>query len=76
MNTGMVDNWNGNMFDIGPIYPFVGWEVPLVILGFIFWIGWHYLQMHMENQQLEEEARRLAQQSSDLQTILQTERLD
>jgi hypothetical protein len=30
----------------------------------------------MENQTLEEEARRLAQQSSDLQKALQTERLD
>ena len=64
MNTGLVDNWNGNLFDLGPIYPFVGWEVPMVIVCFIFWIGWHYLQMRMENQTLEEEARRLAQQSS------------
>jgi len=51
-------------------------EVPMVIVCFIFWIGWHYLQMRMENQTLEEEARRLAQQSSDLQKALQTERLD
>ena len=76
MNTRLVDNWNGNLFDLGPIYPFVGWEVPMVIICLIFWIGWHHLQMRMENQQLEEEARRLAQQSSDLQIALQTERLD
>jgi hypothetical protein len=75
MNTGMVANWDGNLFDIGPIYPFVGWEVPLVILGFIFWIVWHYLQMRMENRRLEDEARVL-RQSSDLQRLLQTERLD
>jgi len=52
MNTGNIANWDGNMMDIGPIYPFVGWEVPMVIIAFIFWIGWHYLQIQMENRQL------------------------
>ena len=75
MNTGMVSNWDGTMFDIGPIYPFVGWEVPMVILGFIFWIGWHYLQMRMENGQLDDEARKL-RQGGDLQKLLQSERLN
>ena len=75
MNTGMVSNWDGTMFDIGPIYPFVGWEVPMVILGFIFWIGWHYLQMRMENGQLDDEARKL-RQGGYLQKLLQSERLN
>jgi len=75
MNTGMVSNWDGTMFDIGPIYPFVGWEVPMVIVGYIFWIGWHYVQMRMENRQLESEARRL-RQGGDLQKLLQAERID
>ena len=75
MNTGMVSNWDGTMFDIGPIYPFVGWEVPMVILGFIFWIGWHYLQMRMENGQLDQEARKL-RQGGDLQKLLQSERIE
>ncbi len=75
MNTGLVSNWDGAMFDIGPIYPFVGWEVPMVILGFIFWIGWHYLQIRAENDRLDQEARKL-RQSGDLQKLLQAERLD
>ena len=58
MNTGNIANWDGNMLDIGPIYPFVGWEVPMVIIAFIFWIGWHYLQIQMENRQLEAEAQK------------------
>jgi hypothetical protein len=61
MNTGLIDNWNGSMADIGPIYPFVGWEVPMVILCLIFWVGWHCLQMRAENRTLEDEARRLRQ---------------
>jgi len=72
MNTGLVDNWNGNMFDIGPIYPFVGWEVPMVILCFVFWIGWHYLQMKMENRTLDNEAMAL-RQGNNLEKALEAE---
>ena len=61
MNTGLIDNWNSNMTDIGPLYPFVGWEVAMVIVCLIFWIGWHYLQMRMENRTLDDEARQLRQ---------------
>jgi len=64
MTTGNFADWNGNILDIGPIYPFVGWEVPMVIVGFIFWIGWQYLQIQMENGQLAEEASNLRQGDS------------
>ena len=73
MKTGLIDNWNGNMVDIGPIYPFVGWEVPLVIVCFIFWIVWHYLQMKMENSTLDEEAWTL-RQGDNLAKVVQAER--
>jgi hypothetical protein len=59
MTTGNFSDWNGNMFDIGPIYPFVGWEVPMVIICVIFWIGWHYLQIRMENKLHDDEAAML-----------------
>ena len=69
MNTGLIDNWNGNISDIGPIYPFVGWEVPMVIICLIFWIGWHYLQMRMENRTLDDEARQLREGTNLLQAV-------
>ena len=72
MKTGLVDNWNGNMLDIGPIYPFVGWEVPMVTICFVFWIGWHYMQMKMENRSLDERAMRL-RQGDNLAKALQAE---
>jgi hypothetical protein len=59
MTTGNFADWNGNMFDIGPIYPFVGWEVPMVIVCVIFWIGWHYMQIRMENKTLDDQAAML-----------------
>jgi hypothetical protein len=72
MTTGNFSDWNGNMFDIGPIYPFVGWEVPMVIIGFVFWIGWHYLQIRMEDGQHDEQAR-ILRQGDNLQKALQAE---
>ena len=49
MSTGNFENWHGTMTDIGPLYPFVGSETILVIIGLIFWIGWHILQWKMES---------------------------
>ena len=72
MQTGNIGDWSGNMFDIGPIYPFAGWEVPMVILCAIFWIGWHYLQIRMENQRHDAEALSL-RQGDNLQKALQAE---
>jgi hypothetical protein len=72
MSTGSFANWNGDMFDLGPIYPFVGWEVPLVILCAICWIGWHVLQIRMESRQLENEERAL-RQGDRLRRVLEAE---
>ncbi|MGH6948732.1 MAG: hypothetical protein ACREDZ_15480 [Kiloniellales bacterium] len=57
MSTGMVENWTGNMLDIGPLYPFVGSEVLLVIVGVAVWIGWHIWQVRFESQSYEQNGR-------------------
>jgi Zn-dependent protease with chaperone function len=49
MTNGTFTDWNGNIFDIGPIYPFVGWEVLMVILLVAFLVWWHFTQIRMEN---------------------------
>jgi hypothetical protein len=54
-------NWDGNIADIGPIYPFAGWEGFMVVLCVIFWVVWHIWQIKMENAQLEDEAGKLRQ---------------
>jgi hypothetical protein len=70
-----ISNWDGNITDIGPIYPWVGLEVPMVIVAVIVWIGWHILQIRMENRRLENQARAL-RKSGDLQKLLQSEHFD
>ena len=42
----------------GAIYPGVGSEGILVILGFIIWIGWHVLAARQESEKLSQLARR------------------
>jgi len=72
MNTGNITNWDGNILDIGPIYPFVGWEGLMVVICVIFWLGWHYLQIRMENRQHDAEAQKL-RQGDNLQKAIAAE---
>jgi hypothetical protein len=52
MSTNGMTSWAVDLKDIGAIYPFQGWEMLLVILGFIFWIGWHIIQTRQESAEL------------------------
>ena len=55
MSTGSFENWAGTITDIGPIYPFVGTEMLLVIAGLVFWIWWHIAQSRQEKKSFQEE---------------------
>jgi hypothetical protein len=70
--TGNFTNWDGNITDMGPIYPFVGAEGLMVIILLVLWIGWHIVQIRMENRQMDNEARTLSQ-GDNLQRTLQEE---
>ena len=52
MSTNGMESWAVDLKDVGAIYPFQGWEVVLVILGFAFWIGWHIIQTRQENAEI------------------------
>lgn len=39
---------------IGPLYPFVGTEVALAVLGIVLWIAWHILQTRDESREWTE----------------------
>jgi hypothetical protein len=43
--------------EIGALYPFVGTEVLLVILGVLLWLVWHLLDIRGEGKEFEEAAR-------------------
>lgn len=54
MTTGNFENWAGTISEIGAIYPFVGTEFLLWILGMAFWIGWHIWNLSTEGREWDE----------------------
>jgi hypothetical protein len=70
--TGNFGDWNGNILDIGPIYPFVGWETLMVLLLIVFWVGWHILQIRKEQRDYDAQAR-LLRQGDNLSRALEAE---
>jgi len=56
-STTTVQSWTGaDLSAIGPIYPFVGSEALLLVVGLIFWIGFHVLGARIEKRELEADA--------------------
>ena len=74
MTTGNFANWDGDLTQLGPIYPFVGSEMLMVILAVIFWIVWHILQIRMENRTHDNDVAKL-RQGNNLQKAVETERV-
>lgn len=52
MSTGNVESWDGNILDLGPLYPFVGSEGFMVLVLVALWIAWHIAQLVGENRDL------------------------
>ncbi|AZO64092.1 MAG: hypothetical protein E5Y88_08040 [Mesorhizobium sp.] len=53
MSTNGMESWAVDLKDVGAIYPFQGSEVVMVIIGLVFWIGWHVLQTRHESAEIE-----------------------
>jgi len=56
-----VTNWIDHLSAAevqGAIYPGVGTEGILVIVGLVIWIGWHVLTNNSESKELEQLARK------------------
>ncbi len=42
-----------NPGEIGPIYPGIGLEVPMAIIGIILWVAWHVWQSRGESAEFD-----------------------
>ena len=69
MSTGNFENWAGEIAEIGAIYPFVGTETLLAIVGVIFWLWWHVKQSKIEEQQYKEEIEKYGSKESMLSIV-------
>ncbi len=53
LSTTIVETWSGiDITTLGPIYPMVGSEKILVIIGLIFWLGFHFRQSGIEAKEM------------------------
>ena len=57
MTTNGMTSWAVDLKDVGAIYPFQGSEYLLVLIGLIFWIGWHIIQTRQESDIIEKELK-------------------
>ena len=46
-----LSSWAGDLEGAGAVYPFQGAEWFFVLLGIIFWIGFHVLQIRQERRE-------------------------
>ena len=54
MSTTGIETWAGaDLSQIGPIYPMVGTEFILFLIGLAFWIAFHVLQAKIEKREME-----------------------
>ncbi len=55
LSTTIVETWAGtDITTLGPIYPMVGSEVILLIIGLVFWLGFHFRQAGIENREVRD----------------------
>ncbi|WP_120495600.1 hypothetical protein [Kiloniella sp. EL199] len=53
MSTIGLENWAVDLAEVGPIYPFQGWEIAMTVIGVVFWLGWHRIQYVRETEHLK-----------------------
>ena len=59
MQTGPIGSWHVNPLDIGPVYPFVGFELGLVAVCSVFWIVYTVWQIRFEHERCCRETEHL-----------------
>lgn len=58
MSTNGMESWAVDLGDVGAVYPFQGSEMIMVVIGVVFWLGWHRMQYKREEQDLKDARER------------------
>jgi hypothetical protein len=53
----MGNSWAVDLANIGAVYPWIGWEVVMVVVAIALWILWHIVQIRQENREFAEDIR-------------------
>jgi hypothetical protein len=60
----MGSTWAVDLANVGAVYPLLGWEVIMVVVGIALWILWHITQIRQENQEYAEDIKRYGSKES------------
>ena len=60
---GTIKSWADNPLEVGPMYPWVGWEVVLFLVSLALWFCWMVWQIKTESEAYSQEAQRLKQRN-------------
>jgi hypothetical protein len=76
MSTTPVESWAGvDLAQVGPIYPFFGWEVFFTLVVLVAYVVWQIVQFRAENRMLSRQAAVLDQPRA-LERALAEKRID
>ena len=62
MSTTPISTWAVDLADVDKIYPWVGSEMIMAVIGLVLWLLWHVWQLKHEN---EEYRRKVADHANE-----------
>ena len=68
-----IETWQTNPLEVGPIYPAVGWEIPMVVAAFLFCLFFMTWKLISENRHYAQQAKQLTIGSSQQDFLSQQE---
>jgi len=60
----MGSTWAVDLANTGAVYPWLGWEVIMVVVAVSLWILWHIVQIRQENREFAEDIKRYGSRES------------
>ncbi|MGV1013422.1 MAG: hypothetical protein ACOYB4_00475 [Methyloceanibacter sp.] len=52
-----MTTWAVDLANVGAVYPWIGFELIMVLVALALWILWHILQLRQENEEIAEDIR-------------------
>ena len=68
-STGPIESWNVNPNDVGPLYPFAGWELTMFLLCLCSCVGFMVWKFVTEHRDYDKKSAKL-RNSNELEEIL------
>ena len=60
----MSNSWAVDLKDVGAVYPWVGWELIMVLVAIALWILWHIIQINQENADYADDIKKYGSKES------------